>query len=968
MKRFFLLAFSVVLLSGAVSCKGYKYETVEGDPLGTKIYTLDNGLKVFMSVNKEQPRIQTYIAVKVGGKNDPSETTGLAHYFEHLMFKGTQNFGTSDYAAEKPMLDEIEQLFEVYRATADEAERAEIYRRIDSISYEASKIAIPNEYDKLMAVIGANGTNAWTSKDETVYTEDIPSNQIDNWARIQADRFRNIVIRGFHTELETIYEEKNMSLTRDTRKIWEALDNALYPNHPYGRQTVLGTQEHLKNPSITNVKKYHDNFYVPNNIAICMSGDFDPDEAVAAIEKYFGDWEPNPSVPELEYKPEEPITSPIEREVFGLEAETLVMGWRLPASGDLQTSAVAQIAGGILSNGQAGLIDLDVIQQQKALFLGGGFSGQPDYSQFYVFGRPKEGQSLEQLRDIALEEIARLRNGEFDEELVSATANNMKLDVMRQFETNGGRAVMYVNAFIEGTPWADYAKTLDRFAAVTKEDVVKFAQQYLKEDNFAVIYKRKGEDTSVRKISAPKITPIVTNRDKQSAFLTQVQGTAVKPIEPVFVDFNKDIARFKLCDGINVLYRQNTINDIFTVKFVFNTGLVDNPALGQALSYIDYLGTDTLSAIDFARKMYSLACYCSAYASANQTTITVGGLSENMQEAVSLVENRLLNAVADETILANLKNDVLKSRIDAKAQQGSCFAALRTYVQKGSDYVKATTLDNNAVQALRSEDLLSCAKDLFTKSHEVLYYGPDSRNDVQTALMNSHTIREDLTPLEEKFWPAAQTPSNCVTLAQYDAKQIYFYQYSNRGEKFVPEDNPQITLYNEYFGGGMNTIVFQEMREARGLAYSASAYLSEPSFTDDTYSFYAFIATQNDKMRTAIEAFDEIINDMPESEAAFSVAKDALDSRLRTERVTGMDIIYEYIDCRRLGLKEPLAKKIFEALPGLTLKDVKATQEKWVKNRSYNYMILGDIKDLDVNYLKTLGPVGTVSLEEIFGY
>ena len=238
----------------AAACSKYKYETVAGDPLNTRIYTLDNGLKVYMSVNKEAPRIQTYIAVKVGGKNDPAETTGLAHYFEHLMFKGTQQFGTSDYAAEKPMLDEIENLFEVYRKTADEAERAAIYRRIDSISYEASKIAIPNEYDKLMSAIGANGTNAFTSQDMTVYVEDIPSNQIDNWAKIQADRFKNPVIRGFHTELETIYEEKNMSLTQDSRKVWEAMDAALFPNHPYGTQTVLGTQEHLKNPSITNVR------------------------------------------------------------------------------------------------------------------------------------------------------------------------------------------------------------------------------------------------------------------------------------------------------------------------------------------------------------------------------------------------------------------------------------------------------------------------------------------------------------------------------------------------------------------------------------------------------------------------------------------------------------------------------------------------------------------------------------------
>ena len=277
----------------AVSCSPYKYETVKGDPLETKIYTLDNGLKVYMSVNEEAPRIKANIAVKVGGKNDPSETTGLAHYFEHLMFKGTEQFGTSDYAAEKPLLDQIEALFEVYRATTDETERAALYHKIDSISFLASDYFIPNEYDKLMSFLGSEGTNAFTSTDMTVYVEDIPSNQIENWAKIQADRFSNAVIRGFHTELETVYEEKNMSLTRDFSKALEAIDGILFPDHPYGTQTVLGTQEHLKNPSIINIKNYYKKYYVPNNMAICVSGDFNPDEMVAIIEKYFGGMQPN---------------------------------------------------------------------------------------------------------------------------------------------------------------------------------------------------------------------------------------------------------------------------------------------------------------------------------------------------------------------------------------------------------------------------------------------------------------------------------------------------------------------------------------------------------------------------------------------------------------------------------------------------------------------------------------------------
>jgi len=929
---------------------------------------LKNGLQVYMTVNKEEPRIQTYIAVKVGSKNDPSATTGLAHYFEHLMFKGSESFGTSDYAAEKPMLDEIEQLFEVYRQTSDQAQRDAIYHQIDSISYEASKIAIPNEYDKLMALIGADGTNAWTSQDETVYTEDIPSNQIDNWARIQADRFRHNVIRGFHTELETIYEEKNMSLTQDSRKIWEALDQALFPNHPYGQQTTLGTQEHLKNPSITNVKKYYNTYYVPNNIRICLSGDFDPDEMVAAIEKYFGDWEPNPSIPVMAFEPEQPVTTPVVKEVFGLEAENLAMAWRLPKVADIKTSAAAEIASSILYNGYAGLIDLDVNQQQKVLSLYGGFQGMADYSQFILMGRPKEGQSLEEVRDIALEEVAKLRAGDFDESLIQATINNLKLNQMKGLERNTDRAVQFVNAFINGVEWKDACRELEILSGVTKDDVVAFANEYLSDNSYAIVYKRQGEDTSVQKISAPKITPIVTNRDSQSEFITEIQNTVVTPIEPVFIDFSKALSQFGLAQGINVLYKQNVTNDIFKADFVFNTGVMDCPFINTACDYLSYLGTPDMTAEQIATRMYELACSFNVSAGENKTTISVSGLSENMGEAVKLVENLIMNAVPDEDILANVKMDILKSRADNKTRQRSCANAMLRYAIMGPEYIRRINMTNNAVSALTSDELLAKVREIFALGHEIQYYGPMTEDEFKASIASCHTVAEGAGPLPERFEPMVPADKNAIVMVQYDAKQIYMYQYSNRREKFSTDDAADLALYNEYFGSGMNSVVFQEMREARGLAYSAMAYLQEPNYADGDYYYIAFIATQNDKMQTAIEAFDEIINEMPESEAAFNIAKEALLGRLRTQRTNGAAVLNAYTRCRRMGLDEPLDRKIFENVQSLELKDVAAAQQKWVKGRQYTYAILGDVKDLDTKYLSTIGPVEVVKREDIFGY
>lgn len=328
----------------------------------------------------------------------------------------------------------------------------------------------------------------------------------------------------------------------------------------------------------------------------------------------------------------------------------------------------------------------------------------------------------------------------------------------------------------------------------------------------------------------------------------------------------------------------------------------------------------------------------------------------------------LLNALADEDVLANLKSDLLKSRDDAKKEQSNCFSALTTYMAYGPEYIRQSTLSDSDIINAKSGDILAAVREVLSKGHEVNYYGPMGESELKSALASCHYVAEGAEMLPERFISPRRVDESEVLLAQYDAKQIYYYQYSNRGEAYDPSESAFVTMYNEYFGGGMNAIVFQEMREARGLAYSASASLSSPSFDGDNYKYFAFIATQNDKMRQAIEAFDEIINDMPQSEAAFQVAKDALIGRMRTARTTGMNVIRSYQSCRRLGLSEPTAKKDFAQIQGLSLEDVCATQQKWVKDRCYSYAILGDIKDLDTKYLATLGKVKVLSLEDIFGY
>ena len=966
MKRLTTLLLMAVLVLGAASCSKYKYETVKGDPTNARIYTLDNGLKVYMIVNKDEPRIDAHVAVKVGSKNDPQETTGLAHYFEHLMFKGTKQLGTQDYAAEEPLLDEIEALFEVYRQTTDPEERKAIYHQIDSVSYEASKIFIPNEYDKAMAAIGGRGTNAYTSYDVTCYTENIPSNQLENWAKIQADRFENVVLRGFHTELETIYEEYNMYAVMDQEKVIETAFAALFPKHTY-HTPVIGWGDHLKNPSITNVKKYHDEWYVPNNMAVCLAGDFNPNQAIKIIDKYFGQLKPNKDLKKLEFEPEDPITEPIVKDVLGLESPSLLLAWRFPGANSPETKYLDLIQG-ILSNGKAGLIDLDVNQQQKVLGMNAGNEAMADYSAFFVMAEPLQGQSLEEVKEIALAEIEKVKKGEFDDDLLTAIVNNLKLQYMRMYENSRFLVRTEVNSFINDVPWKDVVNEIDELSKVTKEDVVAFANEHFK-NNYVQINKLEQRDPNDVRIAKPSITPIMMNRDVSSQFLRDIQASTVKPIEPVFVDFKKDMSILEAKSGIPVLYKKNETNGTFELQYLFETGSYADNVLPFAADYLTFLGTDEMTPEEVQKAFYRLACNMSVSCTGERTYVSLNGLAENMEEAMQLVEKVIAHAKANPEALTMLKANTIYERRNAKLDQRSNASRISNYALYGPKNPSTNVIPSGELMQLSDEELLEKIHGIFANEHQVLYYGPLSEAQAVETINRIHEVPETLNPVV-KGNPFAYLPteSNNVALAEYDANQLNLTGYYNTELPFSVETAPIITLYNEYFGGGMNSIVFQEMREARGLAYSARANYSIPADLDHPSVFSFSIGTQNDKLIDALAAFDEIINEMPVSENAFNIAKESLLSNIRTQRTVRSRVLMSYLNAQRRGLDYDLNKVIYEKVPALTLDDVVKFQQEYVKGKPHNYGIVGRTGDMDLKGLAGYGTIKNVSTDEIFGY
>ena len=953
-----LVVMTILAAILSVSCDRVHYETVPGDPLETKMCTLDNGLKIFMTVNKEAPRIQSMIAVKVGNMDDPDDNTGLAHYLEHMMLKGTERLSSLNYEAEKPLLDKIDSLYEVYRTLTDQQARLDLYRQIDSLSYESSKYAAPQEYWGVNSAIGC-GANAFTGKDRTFYVQDFPSNQLENWARIQSDCFQHAVFRGFPTELEAVYEEYNMNMTSDGQRVVDTLYSLLFPNHPYGTKTVLGKPEHLKNPSIRAIREQKERYYVPDNMAICLSGDFNPDDAVRVIKQYFGSWKAAPHQERPHYK-SQTITSPAQADVVGPNDEYVIMGWRIPGH-IVEGGEIAEVVSSILQNNMCGIFDEGLVQNQQ---IGGIWTGifnmAVDESVFNIQFRPKKGETLEQTLKKVQDATDVLRKGTFSKDLVDAAKLNWSRSNMTALESNWDRASLYVESFVGGIPLDSVIKRGDRVASLTKDDIVSWVNQYLDKDKVAIVYKRQG-DNPLKKIDSPIITPIEMNDNEQSAFYKEIVEAKIKPITPVFPDFKTDMTVMD-CNGLELLYKRNERNTLAKITLRYNIGKVKDPKLEILPNYLSYLGTATLSNQDLSKQLYNLACDYEFSVEDAYSELVVSGLSENISQALDIVETFFDSPQADEQILLSQKEDLLRSRESDKNSQEKLYKALRRYIQFGPDYIKQTTIDNYSVRMLTSADLFESLKTLRSSQPTLLYYGPDKENEVLSFM--SRYNAENLTEYSPTYCQEQALTASKVFLVDFDSRQFNYIRSVCTGESFDISHAPGVKLFNKYYG----MYSLHELRTSRGLAYVVWSQLESPSNLNEYYRFYTDMGCQNDKLRSAIIADCSLTDSLIQSQVRLDNAKKALDNGIRAKRLTGDEILTAYLNCRQLGLDSTSDKYIYDRIGQMTMDDILSTYEALIKSPHQVFGIVGKISDFDMDYLRTLGTVEVLKPEDIFGY
>lgn len=989
--------------------KEYRYETAPNDPLGVRVYKLDNGLTVYLSDYKNAPRIQTYVAVRAGSKNDPATATGLAHYLEHMVFKGTSKLGTKDWAKEKPELDKIEALYEKYRGERnDPVARKRTYHQIDSISGVAARYAVPNEYDKLMGSIGAKGSNAHTSNEETVYQEDIPSNQLEKWAAVQSERFTEMVPRLFHTELEAVYEEKNRGLDSDFSKEFEALNAGLYPSHPYGTQTTIGTIEHLQNPLITEIKKYFGQYYVPGNVALCLSGDLDYDQTIRLIDKYFGAWQGKPA-PAFVAPVEKPITAPIIKEVVGPQSENVMVGYRFPGKAT-RDGLRLRMLDKIMTNGQAGLFDLDLNQQQKVLQAQTFADLNDDYSTHVLYGTPRQGQKLEEVQALMLAEVAKVKRGDFPDWLIPAIVNNEKLSRTKSYESNEARASAMYEAFIERVSWADYVKQNEDFATITKAEIVKFANDNYGQ-NYVAVFKRTGEDPNKVKVVKPAITPVPANRDAASAYYKEVSALPSTELKPVFIDYKKDIQTADIKPGLPLYYTKNTENGLFSLFYAIDLGTNNNPLLDVATDYLQYLGTGQYSAAQLQQEFYKLGCSFAVSSSQDRVLISLSGLDSNLEPAMLLFEQLLNNPRPDAAALKNQVAGILKQRQDAKLNKGVILnQAMLNYAKYGPRNPFTEVVPEAQLKALKPEQLTSLLKSLPTYQHRVLYYGPrelisvtkprsseaeevfEPRRDPKTGQVRivmgwvepgpQRRRTNDVTHLVQQFHRTPATlkptpPAKDFAEQPLKDKKVYWVDYNmvqaeilflTKGDVYDRMLAPTVALYNEYFGGGMGSIVFQDLRESKALAYSAMSRYANADKTGRSNYILSYIGTQSDKLPEAMAGMEGLLTDMPLADANLAIAKQSIRNSIATDRITHEGVLLSYERARRLGLDYDLRRDVYEQTQNMTFGELQKFQQAKIRGQNQVILVIGSKDRLNFKELAKYGTVQQLTLKEIFGY
>jgi predicted Zn-dependent peptidase len=495
MNRYIALIFSLLLVF------------FQGVALGSTVledkvfeHRFDNGLKLLVVERHDTPVVSAYITIGVGSVHETSETRGVAHLLEHMLFKGTKTLGTTDYTKEKPLLEEIERVGSQLDALrlqngADPAEVAALEKQLSELQAEHKQYVVKDVFSNLYSENGGVGYNAFTSKDLTTYLISLPSNKLELWALIESDRMKNPVLREFYTERDVIREERRRSYdTNPARKHYESLVTNAFKVHPY-RNPIIGWHSDIANLNPQKTRAFLEKYYAPVNTVIALVGDIRAADAVALVDRYFGDIAPGTPAPrvsavEPEQKGEKRIL-----EVFDAEPR-LAIAWHKPTMPDKDDYAF-DLIDQILGSGRTSRLYRSLVEEQKLAtsvsVYGAPGSRYPNL--FVIEAIPRHPHTVEELESAIYAELDKLKQELVEEEELTKVRNRLLTDQLRQLRSNSGLARLLTSYQSLAGDWryvANYAVEIDKLSA---EDLKQVANRYLTKSNRTVVVLQREDQT-----------------------------------------------------------------------------------------------------------------------------------------------------------------------------------------------------------------------------------------------------------------------------------------------------------------------------------------------------------------------------------------------------------------------------------------------------------------------------------------
>jgi len=929
-----------------------------GDGLSVTVHRLDNGLTVYISPDREQPRISARIVVRVGSRHDPPESTGLAHYLEHMLFKGTAILGTLDGTAEKPVLDRIQNLYASLYTERDSQRRQQLLAEIDRQTQSTTPWIIPNELNRLYSRLGITDVNAFTASDATTFIASLPSTRFAQWARIEAERLAHPSFRLFLPELEVVYEEKNEVLDSPELRMTEALLAALYPAHPYGTQTPIGRAEHLKNPAFADMVRHFERWYVPDNMAIVLAGDLDAEAAMPILRSTFGRWPRRPLPPSPPGDSRIPAGRQF-REIFAETEQSVNLGWRT-VTRDHDDAAALAVMDMLLDNGRSGMLKADLVTSGKVMRAGAHPVVYREAGAWMMAAGARDGQSLEEVERLLLGMVERVRRGDFDEHELEAVVLNNEIAEQVRLETTDPRASVMANAFVFDQRWSHVVNRLPRLRAVRKVDVVRVANRYLGGD-FVAIYRRKGVFTPP-KLTKVTFTPLAIDPDRQSAFAKAVEQAPAGTVEPRWAEQGRDYWRDRVPAG-KLLASLNTRNRLFRLEYLFDLGSRRLPLICQALSLQRNAGAGDLSADLVQRQLFSFGSTVETSCAAEETKIVVEGTDANMEATLQLLDRWFHEPRFGEEEVLRLKETTFAQRKTDLEDPRTCAEALQEFSLRGEESSWRRVPSNSTLSVARAEELRAALRSFLHNAHKTLYFGPRPIGEASRAVALGRNHRSvGSRP------PARMRPLSRSTIYVQNRNLVQAQiSVAFPGGPLRKQDQATALVLSQYLGQGLEGAVSQSVRESEGLAYSASASLEWGRRPRDASALVATLETETSKASRAIEQLVGLLRAARVDAARVSEVKLQLDQMLRASRPQPRKMGTLVDNWDEYGERRDPRARLRASVAAVQPQDL---LDFWRRaaHRPFVIAVTGNRAELDLQRLAKLAPVREVEGAELFGY